>query len=288
MPPLEGGRTDCGSVQHINSVGGHHAHTLRARRNRVINTLTRNRRLIQAHRANRAAGRINHRNVAVLRRNPNAPGPVGYQTNHRVIGALGEHAAQVNTLINSDAASVSRVGEAQQTLRAIHENHAVLRVKVGIHATEQCTLRDVQVGELAAGMRVKDRELRGDELAVGEDLSAEHLNEAVTSSENRRAGAAKLRAGNLPVASAGAGKRSSVRGLGITVHRGNAGCAQVRIRLGVIGGGHGWFFLTVSGAHLQWSALICTFTCANVSHCRVRKQFLTTLKGTLKHCSGGA
>ena len=179
------------------------------------------------------------------------------------------------------------MGEAQQALRAIHQNHAVLRVKVGIHATEQCALRDVQVGELAAGMRVKDRELRGDELAVGEDLGAEHLNEAVASSKDRRAGAAKLRAGNLPVASAGAGKRSSVGRLGITVHGGNAGCAQVRIRLGVIGGGHGWFFLTVSGAHLQWSALICAFTCANVSHCRVRKQFLTTLKGALKHCSGG-
>ena len=288
MPPLEGGRTGCGSVQHINSVRSHHAHALRARRNRVINTLTCNRRLIQAHRANRAAGRINHRNVAVLRRNPNAPGPVGYQTNHSVIGALRKHTAQVNTLINSDAASVSRVGEAQQALRAIHQNHAVLRVKVSVHATEQCTLRDVQVGELAAGMRVKDRELRGDELAVGEDLGAEHLNEAVASSKDRRAGAAELRAGNLPVASAGASKRSSVRGLGITVHGGNAGCAQVRIRLGVIGGGHGWFFLTVSGALLQWSALICTFTCANVSHCRVRKQFLTTLKGTLKHHSGSA
>ena len=172
--------------------------------------------------------------------------------------------------------SVRRVGEAQQALRAIHQNHAVRRVKVGIHATEQCPLRDVQVRELAAGMRVKDRELRGDELAVGEDLGAEHLNEAVTSSKDRRAGAAKLRAGNLPIACAGAGKRSSVGRLGITVHGGKSGCAQVRIRLGVIGGGHGWFFLTVSGADRQWiqrSALICTFTCANVSYCKVSKQF---------------
>ena len=180
------------------------------------------------------------------------------------------------------------MGEAQQALRSIHQNHAVLRVKVGVHATEQCTLRDVQVRKFTTGMRVKDRELRGDELAVGEDLGAEHLNEAVASGKDRRAGAAELRAGNLPVASAGTGKRSSIGRLGITVHGGNAGCAQVRIRLGVIGGGHGWFFLTVSGAHLQWSAQICAFTCTNVSHCRVRKQFLTTLKGTLKHCSGGA
>ena len=180
------------------------------------------------------------------------------------------------------------MGEAQQALRAIHQNHTVLRVKVGVHTTEQRALRDVQVRKFTTGMRVKDRELRGDELAVGEDLGAEHLNEAVTSGKNRRAGAAELRAGNLPVTGAGAGKRSSVGRLGITVHGGNAGCAQVRIRLGVIGGGHGWFFLTVSGAHLQWSAQICAFTCANVSHCRVRKQFLTTLKDTLKHCSGDA
>ena len=66
------------------------------------------------------------------------------------------------------------------------------------------------MGELAAGVRVKNRELRGNELAVGEDLGAEHLNEAVASGENRRASAAKLRAGNRPVTSAGAGKRSSV------------------------------------------------------------------------------
>ena len=269
-------------------MGGHHAHTLRARRNRVIDTFTRNRRLIQAHRTDRAAGRINHRDVAVLRRNPNATGPVGHQTNHSVVGALGEHAAQVNTLINSNAASVSRVGEAQQALGAIHQNHAVLRVKVGVHATEQCALRNVQVRKFTTGMRIKDRELRGDELTVGEDLGTEHLNEAVASSKNRRAGTTELRAGNLPIACSGARKRSSVGRLGITVHGGNAGCAQVRIRLGVIGGGHSWFFLTVSGAHLQWSALICAFTCANVSHCRVRKQFLTTLKGTLKHHSGGA
>ena len=59
------------------------------------------------------------------------------------------------------------------------------------------------MGELAAGMRVKDRELRGDELAVGEDLGAEHLNEAVASGKDRRAGAAELRAGNLPVTGAG-------------------------------------------------------------------------------------
>ena len=120
MPPLEGGRTGCRSVQHINRVGGHHAHALRARRNRVIDTLTSNRRLIQAHRANRAAGRINHRNVAILRRNPNATGPVGHQTNHSVVGALGEHTAQINALINPDAASVVGMRKAQQALGAIH------------------------------------------------------------------------------------------------------------------------------------------------------------------------
>ena len=120
MPPLEGGRTGCGSVQHINRVGGHHAHALRARRNRVIDTLTSNRRLIQAHRADRAAGRINHGNVAILRRNPNATGPVGHQTNHSVVGALGEHTAQINALINPDAASVVGMRKAQQALGAIH------------------------------------------------------------------------------------------------------------------------------------------------------------------------
>ena len=265
MPPLEGGGTGCRSVQHINSVRSHHAHALRARRNRVINTLTSNRRLIQAHRANRAASRINHRNVAVLRRNPNATGPVGYQTNHSIIGALGEHTAQVNTLINSDAAPIRRVGEAQQALGTIHENHAVLRVKVGVHAAEQRALRNVQVRELAAGMRVKNGELRGNELAVGEDLSAEHLDEAVASGKNRRAGATELRAGNRPVTSAGASKRSSVRGLGITVHRGNAGSAQMRIHLGVIGGGH---WLVLSNGEWRTPSMECT----NM-HFHMRKRF---------------
>ena len=92
--------------------------------------------------------------------------------------------------------------------------------------------------KLAARVRVKNRKLRGDEFSVRKDLGAQHLDEAVAPGKDRRAGAAKLGSGDAPLPRAGAGQRGRVGGLSLTVHGGDAGSAQVRVPLGVIGDVH--------------------------------------------------
>ena len=92
--------------------------------------------------------------------------------------------------------------------------------------------------KLTARMRVKNRKLRGNKFSVRKDLGAQHLNKAVAPSKNRRTGTTQLGSGNAPLPRAGAGQRGCVGGLGFTVHGGDAGSAQMRVSLGVIGDVH--------------------------------------------------